>query len=385
MRLSLQTVVEELQRLKLAGQSTVSVSEETLARLHKVIDAQTVAAAAAEEAAPAPLARPPAPRAPAGSQATSAPRPRAESPSPRAGGTPPSDPAARPTSAPSSGAAPTPAAAQAQPGPAQADPSSRPPAPSTGPSVLEAYLSSSKAPQAPKPAETPAAHFPPAPELSLPEGDKATRMAWLLERARNDSVAKSLLRPGKRAVLGTGSLDARLFLISDAPSADEENEVAPQPGSSGELLARMLQGMGLKREEVYLANILTWRPQGSQDTNSPIKETRDPNLHEMAYSLPFLAAQIEIVRPELLVVFGATATKGLLGNAFKTLFDARGRWHSFHGLPLMVTYHPNYLLHKATEGKLAEKKAKRSVWEDLLKVMEKAELPISEKQRGYFL
>ena len=107
---------------------------------------------------------------------------------------------------------------------------------------------------------------------------------------------------------------------------------------------------------------------------------RPPTEEEMSYCLPYLRAQVEVVNPTLLVALGKTAVEGLLGfGKFKTLGEARGRWHEFSGKPLMVTYHPSYILREPTNRK------KRMIWEDLLQVMERAALPISEKQRGFFL
>ena len=107
---------------------------------------------------------------------------------------------------------------------------------------------------------------------------------------------------------------------------------------------------------------------------------RPPNEDEMRYCLPYLRAQIEVVNPSLLVALGSTAAQGLLGfGSFKALGDIRGKWHQFADKPLMVTYHPSYILRNPTN------RSKRMIWEDLLKVMERAGLPISEKQRGFFL
>ena len=107
---------------------------------------------------------------------------------------------------------------------------------------------------------------------------------------------------------------------------------------------------------------------------------RPPTAEEMAYCMPHMKAQLEIVQPELIVALGATAAAGLLGaGSFKTLGEIRGRWQTFAGRPVMVTYHPSYLLRNNSN------RAKRVVWEDLLKVMERAQLPISEKQRNFFL
>jgi DNA polymerase len=113
---------------------------------------------------------------------------------------------------------------------------------------------------------------------------------------------------------------------------------------------------------------------GEQDGNRP------PTPEEMGYCLPYLRAQIKVVNPALLVALGSTAAQGLLGfGTFKALGEVRGRWHEFAGKPLMVTYHPSYILRNPTN------RSKRMIWEDFLKVMERAALPVSEKQRGYFL
>ncbi len=108
---------------------------------------------------------------------------------------------------------------------------------------------------------------------------------------------------------------------------------------------------------------------------------RPPTEEEMRYCLPYLRAQIDVVNPNILVAVGGTAAQGLLGfGSFRVLGDVRGRWHEFAGKPLMVTYHPSYLLRPPVDNR-----KKRLVWDDLLKVMERAALPISERQRGYFL
>ena len=100
----------------------------------------------------------------------------------------------------------------------------------------------------------------------------------------------------------------------------------------------------------------------------------------MRYCLPYLRAQIQIVQPALLVALGSTAAQGLLGfGAFKALGEVRSQWKEFAGTPLMVTYHPSYILRSQSN------RSKRMIWEDLLKVMERAGLAVSEKQRGYFL
>lgn len=225
-----------------------------------------------------------------------------------------------------------------------------------------------------------AATLPAPPEVNLPEGDKATRWAALRECVLNDPVCRAHVKPGKQVVFGVGNIDARIMFVGEAPGAEEEVQGEPFVGPAGQLLTKMIQGMGLQRSDVYIGNIMNWRPEIAGSGPSGQIGNRPPTEEEMRYCLPYLRAQIEVVAPALLVALGKTAVEGLLGfNRFKTLGEARGRWHEFAGRPLMVTYHPSYILREPTNKK------KRLIWEDLLQVMEKAELPISEKQRGYFL
>jgi DNA polymerase len=131
--------------------------------------------------------------------------------------------------------------------------------------------------------------------------------------------------------------------------------------------------MGFSRDEIYIANILKCRP----DMPEGASGNRPPTPAEMQTCLPYLREQIEIVRPKVLVALGSTAVEGLLGTR-GTMRDLRGRWHDYHGTPLMITYHPSYLLRNQTPSE------KRKVWEDMLLVLEKLQRPISDKQRNYF-
>ncbi len=225
-----------------------------------------------------------------------------------------------------------------------------------------------------------AATLPPAPVVSLPAGDKPTRWAALQSLVFNDSTCRANVRSGKKVVLGVGSLDARIMFVGEAPGAEEEIQGEPFVGPAGQLLTRMIQGMGLQRADVYIGNIMNWRPQLPVSGAGEQVGNRPPTEEEMRYCLPYLRAQIEIVKPALLVALGTTAAQGLLGfGAFKTLGEIRGKWRDFEGRPLMVTYHPSYILRNQSN------RSKRMIWEDLLQVMAQAELPISERQRGYFL
>ena len=221
---------------------------------------------------------------------------------------------------------------------------------------------------------------PAAPVVALPQGDKAAQWAALRQLVQDDPVCRAKVRPGRKIVLGVGSLDAAIMFVGEAPGAEEEVQGEPFVGPAGQLLNKMIGGMALSRAEVYIGNIMNWRPDLPLGPDGVQIGNRPPTDAEMAHCLPYLRAQIEIVNPRLLVALGATAAKGLLGaKAFGALGEVRGRWHDFSGRPLMVTYHPSYILRNPTN------RTKRLIWEDLLKVMERANLPVSEKQRGFFL
>jgi uracil-DNA glycosylase len=224
------------------------------------------------------------------------------------------------------------------------------------------------------------ATLPSTPVVTLPEGDKAKRWAALIEMVTNDATCRENVRTGKKVVVGVGSLDAKIMFVGEAPGAEEEIQGEPFVGPAGQLLTKMIQAMGLTRSDVYIGNIMNWRPQMPTVDGREQVGNRPPNQEEMRYCLPYLRAQIDVVNPDLLVALGSTAAQGLLGfGSFKALGDIRGKWHEFAGKPLMVTYHPSYILRNQSN------RSKRMIWEDLIKVMERATLPVSEKQRAFFL
>jgi DNA polymerase len=197
----------------------------------------------------------------------------------------------------------------------------------------------------------------------------------LRERVLGNEDLKKHVRPGKNLVFGVGNLDAEIFFCGEAPGADEEIQGIPFVGRAGQLLTKIITAMGLSREEVYIGNIMNWRPEMDGETGN-----RPPTQEEMQFCLPYLIEQVEIVQPKVIVALGATAVSGLLGaDKSRRMSAVRGRWHEFCGIPLMITFHPSYLLRNGTNT------MKRIVWEDILQVMERVGLPISVKQRQYFL
>jgi uracil-DNA glycosylase len=222
--------------------------------------------------------------------------------------------------------------------------------------------------------------LPAPPEVKLPSGSKQEQWDALVKLVQDDPVCKKSVRPTKQIVVGVGDLASDVFFCGEAPGAEEEVEGEPFVGPAGLLLDKMIAATGLTRESIFIGNLMNWRPQIPTPDGQEQLGNRPPTAEEMAYCLPYLKAQLEIVKPKVIVALGASAAKGLLGaDRFKALGEIRGQWQEFSGTPVMVTYHPSYILRNQSH------RSKRAIWEDLLLVMEKLELPISDKQRGYFL
>ena len=211
------------------------------------------------------------------------------------------------------------------------------------------------------------------------EGTKAERLARVRALAEAAPEARALGTLRETMVFAVGNPEARLMLIGEAPGYQEERQREPFVGPAGEKLTQILKAMGLPRESVYISNICKFRPAidggGDQGTKN-----RKPTELEMRVCLPFVKAESEIVQPVCIVALGATAAEGMgLSGAVGKL---RGQVHQVHGTPMIVTYHPSYILREEKEG--GGMQVKRQVWEDMLAAMEILGLPISEKQRGYF-
>jgi DNA polymerase len=202
---------------------------------------------------------------------------------------------------------------------------------------------------------------------------KTAAFADLRQRAGACVKCAHLASSRKNVVFGVGSIDAQLMFVGEAPGADEDEQGEPFVGKAGQLLTKIIQTMGLSRNTVYIANILKCRP----DTPGQSAGNRKPTPEEMQTCIPFLHEQIDLIQPKVLVALGATAVEGLLGKT-TGITRLRGNWRTYRGIPLMPTYHPAYLLRNQAPSE------KRRVWEDMLQVMEKLGMPISEKQRNYF-
>ena len=203
---------------------------------------------------------------------------------------------------------------------------------------------------------------------------KVEQLAHLNERAQACQKCPHLAARRHTVVFGVGDPEAQLMFVGEGPGEEEDLKGEPFVGKAGQLLTKMIVAMGLTREQVYIANIVKCRP----DMPAGVPGNRKPTRDEMDTCVPYLRAQIDIIKPRALVALGATAIEGLVG-ATGPMGAMRGKFVEYRGVPVMPTYHPSYLLRNQSNTE------KRKVWEDLLKVMEKLELPINEKQRGYFL
>jgi uracil-DNA glycosylase family 4 len=217
------------------------------------------------------------------------------------------------------------------------------------------------------------------PELVLSEAEggtpnKAELLAPIRERVRVCTKCTHLACSRTQTVFGVGNPDAELMFIGEAPGVDEDRQGEPFVGRAGQLLTKIIKAMNFAREDVYIANILKCRP----DMPSGSFGNRAPTPAEMQTCRPYLVEQIDVIQPKVLVALGAVAVEGLLGMR-GTMRELRGRWHAYNGIPLMITYHPAYLLRNQAPSE------KRKVWEDMLEVLERLDRPITERQRNYFL
>jgi uracil-DNA glycosylase len=208
----------------------------------------------------------------------------------------------------------------------------------------------------------------------VPTEDHEQRIATLQEKVIVCTKCPHLAASRHTVVFGVGNASANLMFVGEAPGADEDLRGEPFVGRAGELLTRIIETMGFKRSDVYIANVLKCRPDMPQGSSG----NRQPTPEEMQTCLPYLRAQIEIIQPKVMVALGGVAMRGLFGTS-DPMKSLRGRWHSFGDIPVMATFHPSYLLRNQA---LTEK---RKVWEDMLLVLERLQVPITQRQRNFFL
>ena len=200
--------------------------------------------------------------------------------------------------------------------------------------------------------ETPeASAAPPGP--APVEEDRAPRAA-ALERLRTEEIGDcrrcKLCSTRRTIVFGTGDAAARLMFVGEGPGHDEDVQGLPFVGKAGQLLNQIIQAMGFRREQVYIANVVKCRP----------PDNRTPQPDETAACTPFLFTQIEIIRPRAIVALGSPAAQALLETS-AGITKIRGTFRTFRSIPVMPTFHPAYLLRNPA--------AKKDVWEDMKQVM----------------
>ncbi len=231
-----------------------------------------------------------------------------------------------------------------------------------------------------KPVTMPVAEEPPATapvnaEAVVSGDSKAAKLEGLRRQAEQWPAAVTLGSLREKMVFATGNPDAEIMLVGEAPGYNEEKEGEPFVGPAGQKLNDILKAMGVKREDVYISNLVKFRPAMPKQTTN----NRKPTPGEMAACLPLVMAEISVVKPKIIIALGGTAAEGLIGLE-GTVGSMRGKWHDLSGIPARVTYHPSYLLQSGGSNKV-----KRALWEDMLAAMEKLGMPISEKQQGFFL
>jgi len=184
--------------------------------------------------------------------------------------------------------------------------------------------------------------------------EEKTRLLAELEEKQVRICPKCRLSETRtQTVFGEGDVDAPIFFIGEGPGETEDKTGRPFVGRAGQLLDQMIVAMGLKREQVYIANIVKCRP----------PQNRAPAPDEVETCTPYLVRQIEIIRPRAIVTLGLPASKYMLSSN-STMGRLRGQWHEWRGIKLMPTFHPAYLLRSYTVEN------RQAVWSDLQKVMD---------------
>ncbi len=203
-------------------------------------------------------------------------------------------------------------------------------------------------------------HHTPSPPVS----DRHQALQLLSEEVKACTKCKELAATRTQTVFGVGPLDAEVCFIGEAPGADEDRQGEPFVGAAGQLLNRIIAACGMKREEVYICNILRCRPPGN----------RTPRADEAANCRPFLERTLDLVQPRYIVCLGASAANYLLDSKL-SIGKMRGRFYEFQGIPVICTFHPAYLLRSASP------EPRRQVWEDMKMLLTRMGRPIPEVNR----
>jgi DNA polymerase len=220
------------------------------------------------------------------------------------------------------------------------------------------------------PPQAPTVTLPRAPALPvpfttplLPTDQKRVRLNAMDDGEVSGCTLCRLCETRTKSVFGEGDVDASIFFIGEGPGENEDLSGRPFVGKAGQLLDKMIGAMGLRREQVFIANIVKCRP----------PQNRVPAPDEVAICTPYLERQLEIIRPRVIVTLGLPAAKYML-QVNSTMGKLRGHWHSWRGIKLMPTFHPAYILRSYTE------QTRAAVWSDLQLVM--AEIGLAPPRRG---
>ena len=214
----------------------------------------------------------------------------------------------------------------------------------------------------------------PSEELVASGNSPAEKIASLRQQIAHWPPLLQLKNLRKTMVFSVGDPEADIMLVGEAPGYDEERLVEPFVGKAGQKLDGILKAMGVERSAVYISNIVKFRPAMPNQTTNNRKPTRE----EIEACLPFIREEVKVVAPKVIIALGGTAAHALL-DCDDPVGKMRGRFHRYLGIPLRVTYHPSYILHNEATTE------KRKLWEDMLSVMDLLGMPVSEKQRRYFL
>jgi uracil-DNA glycosylase family 4 len=198
----------------------------------------------------------------------------------------------------------------------------------------------------------------PVPKMELPPLAPANDSLHLIQEDIGDCRRCRLHEHRTKIVFGSGNSEAKLVFVGEGPGADEDASGLPFVGRAGQLLTQMIdgtaskEGIAISRLDVYICNVVKCRP----------PENRTPEADEMSICGQFLFRQLSAIQPKAIMALGSTAAKALLGGK-EGVTKLRGKWHQWNKIPLMVTYHPSYLLRPYNQN------AKREAWEDLKAVL----------------
>ncbi len=215
----------------------------------------------------------------------------------------------------------------------------------------------------PRPSESKLAALPPELAEPDPADDRRVALDMLAGEVAKCDRCPELFSTRTQTVFGVGPLSPDLCFVGEAPGADEDRLGEPFVGAAGQLLNKIITAMGLSRSEVYIFNTIKCRPPGN----------RQPAATETANCRGFFDRQLELVAPKVICCLGGVAAKHLLQTA-TGITKLRGKFYDFHGIPLMCTYHPSYLLR--IPDPRAQQQAKGEVWDDMKQILRKLGKPI---------